>query len=452
MSEETPRQFSAIEAQKVSDVESPGLIVTKEEILSSKEESIYESKRVDELDKPPDGGYGWFVVLACFLVHFSILGTCFTWGIFQRYYVESMIFGETSNAVISFVGTIGVSCLDLWGLVTGSICEKLGYRRTMFVGVILLSASFIIASFSTQIWHLFLTQGFMYSVGGGLLYFPPLGAVPQWFQKHRGLALGLGISGSGIGGLVYNPLAQFLLVKVGIRWTLRILAIMNLFIGLIATILTKPRIRSSPEDVTFAGYLKVIKDTRLLFLSSIAMVTFFGFFVPFNLIPTYAADIGLTPDQGALVAGVLNGFSAFGRLGLGILSDYIGAMNTIFLSPFVGGLSILLIWSFSSNFGILIFFSVVYGVMGGGLISLLPIVTTSIFGLDQTATRIGIVFGISTVGTLLGTPISGALLDSTGANVSYMGVIGFSGGMYLLGAAMVVYLKFKVNGKIISIS
>ncbi|ORY07093.1 MFS general substrate transporter [Basidiobolus meristosporus CBS 931.73] len=427
------------------------LAISKEEIFNTTE-TICKEKIESDADKPPDGGYGWLVVLACFLVHFCILGTCFTWGIFQRYYVESKIFGETSNGIISFVGTIGVSCLDLWGLVAGSICEKLGYRRTMLVGVVLLSASFIISSFSTQIWHLFLTQGFMYSVGGGLLYFPPLGAAPQWFHKRRGLALGLGISGSGIGGLVYNPLAQFLLAKVGIRWTLRIIAIMNLFIGLIATILTKPRIRSSPEDVTLAGYFKVIKDPRLLLLSSIAMITFFGFFVPFNLLPTYAGDIGLTPDQGALITGILNGFSAVGRLGLGITSDYLGAMNTLFLSPFVGGLSILLIWSFAKSFGVLIFFSVVYGIMGGGLISLLPIVTTSMFGLDQTATRIGIVFGISTVGTLLGTPISGAILDSTSPNISYTGVIGFSGGIYLLGAAMVLYLKFKVHRNLTAIA
>jgi hypothetical protein len=53
-----------------------------------------------------------------------------------------------------------------------------GIRPTMFVGVVLETASLVIASFATQLWHLFLTQGLLFGAGVGLLFIPTAAVVP----------------------------------------------------------------------------------------------------------------------------------------------------------------------------------------------------------------------------------------------------------------------------------
>jgi hypothetical protein len=47
-----------------------------------------------------------------------------------------------------------------------------------------------LASISTQIWHLLLTQGLLFGLGASLLYFPILSAAPEYFTSHRGTAMG----------------------------------------------------------------------------------------------------------------------------------------------------------------------------------------------------------------------------------------------------------------------
>lgn len=53
---------------------------------------------------------------------------------------------------------------------------------------------------------------------------------PRFFDRHRGFAMGVILSGNGIGGLVLAPITQTLLDHLGVRWTLRALALINLLI------------------------------------------------------------------------------------------------------------------------------------------------------------------------------------------------------------------------------
>lgn len=63
-----------------------------------------------------------------------------------------------------------------------------------------------------------------------MLYFPILSSIPQFFDRHRGFAMGFILSGNGVGGLILAPLLHFMLERVGIRWTLRVLGAWNLVV------------------------------------------------------------------------------------------------------------------------------------------------------------------------------------------------------------------------------
>lgn len=70
-------------------------------------------------------------------------------------------------------------------------------------GVLTTSLGFGLASISTQVWHLLLTQGLLYGIESSMIYFPIFSVVPEYFDAHRRSAMGFILSGSGVGGLIF---------------------------------------------------------------------------------------------------------------------------------------------------------------------------------------------------------------------------------------------------------
>jgi len=92
-----------------------------------------------------------------------------------------------------------------------------------------------------QLWQLFLTQALLFGVGSSMLYYPMTCLTPPFFDKHRGFAMGVAMSGSGAGGLVFAPVTQALFDRFGPSTTLRILGVWNFVILIpIAFIVRRP--------------------------------------------------------------------------------------------------------------------------------------------------------------------------------------------------------------------
>lgn len=88
----------------------------------------------------------------------------------QDYY-DRQIFKETVNATeLSFVGTIGFAFCGLMGPVTPFFMSLVGARWLLFFGTLLISAGLVLASYSTQVWQLYITQSVMHGMGAAFLY------------------------------------------------------------------------------------------------------------------------------------------------------------------------------------------------------------------------------------------------------------------------------------------
>jgi MFS family permease len=126
----------------------------------------------------------------------------------------------------------------------------------------------------------------------------------------------------------------------------------------------------------------------VLFLAG-AIATF-PLFVPPFFLPLYAASLGLSASAGAgLVAG-FNFSSAVGRLCCGLLSDFMGPVNTLLLSLILSALSMLVLWPVSNSLGPLIVFVIINGAANGGFFSTMPTVVGSVFG----SRRVGVAMGM----------------------------------------------------------
>ncbi|RSM01271.1 hypothetical protein CDV31_011401 [Fusarium ambrosium] len=148
-------------------------------------------------------------------------------------------------------------------------CARWGVRQVMPAGVLLLSISFVGASFATETWQLMLAQGICFGWGMGILFVGTIGLLPQWFQKKNGLANALAASGSGFGGLggaFWAVIAPILTDIVGLQVLPTALSIVWLVLVIPSTF--SEAIALEIVDSRGGSYLGVIMCTGAMYLGA----------------------------------------------------------------------------------------------------------------------------------------------------------------------------------------
>lgn len=169
----------------------------------------------------PDGGWGWVVVAASFLIATVADGLAFSYGLLQKRFVEHF---NTSEAKTSLIGSLFISVPLIAGPVMSALVDRYGCKKMTIVGGISATIGFVAAAYSNTVGALYITYGLIAGLGMGLLYVTAVVSIAYWFEKHRNLAVGLGSCGVGFGTFVYSPLTTYLLDEYGWRSALLLLA------------------------------------------------------------------------------------------------------------------------------------------------------------------------------------------------------------------------------------
>ncbi|KAG0207797.1 hypothetical protein BGX28_001043 [Mortierella sp. GBA30] len=397
----------------------------------------------------PEGGFGWLVVLSSFVVNFWAFGPNITFGVYQAYFLKANTFPGALPTDISWVGSIGTAAMFIPGPFVAPMTRFLGLRAVVAIGIVVASLGFITASFATELWQLYLTQGFLFGIGGGLVFFSSISVTAQYFEKRRGLANGIAVAGSGIGGLALAPLTRLLIAQVGIYWCQRIIGFCVL--GFMAAIFAfiRPRVKTVKKGAIFD--FSLFEVPGFLYLLLTAFIVTFGYMVPIFLIPTYSREeLHQSDTTGANLISLFSGINAVSRVALGVAADKLGRTNTLFTCCFMAGASCLAIWSASSTIGILTGFMVVYGLFGGGFISIFPVVVAQVVGVERLSAALGILYFGNVVGNLLGAPIATAIMHAQ--NGKYIGAIMFAGFSPIIAAFFVLFIRFRINSKVLAIA
>lgn len=160
-----------------------------------------------------------------------------SYGVFQEYYMNHWTLGG-SRDVTGVIGTTsnGVLYLSIPFLFAAFTRRWARHRQTAAVaGAVLASASFLLSSFSTQVWHLVATQGVLAAVGCALVYSPTTLSLGEWFgtatatvgasgRNHRAVAYGVTLSCKNVVGSVMPFIARALLENYGFRVAARVWA------------------------------------------------------------------------------------------------------------------------------------------------------------------------------------------------------------------------------------
>ncbi|KAI0275312.1 MFS general substrate transporter [Gloeopeniophorella convolvens] len=363
-------------------------------------------------DLRPTRAYQLVLLLAGFMMTFQTIGINQTYGIFQEFYTSSQSNirdGAGQDALVSLIGTLGGGLTWSGSIFVSPMISKVpDLRLVCLSGTALMSLGLVLASFATKLWQLFLTQALLYGVGSSLLYYPIMSLTPPFFDRHRGLAMGIVLAGSGIGGLVLAPVTHALLDHLGAPATLRILGAWNFVVCIPVSCV----IRRPPGYRTARPTLALAKRGTFLLQSFAAFLQAAGNVIPLYYLTTYSTSVlSLSSSTGSLLLAVNSAVNSASRIGMGLLADQVGRQNTMVLSVILSGASVLALWLDASRSRFLAFV-VLYGIYAGGYNALLPTAIAEVYGAQHYASVNAAIYFIRGLGALFGAPVAGVILGT----------------------------------------
>lgn len=377
--------------------------------------------------------------------HFVILNTwgmIASFGVFQQYYTSQL--GLEASAV-SWIGSFQMLGHFSLGMLTGRAFDAGFFYWSLVPGMLLSALGIFLTSLCRTYWQFFLAQGVLVGVGNGMQFAPTLGLVSTYFHRNRSVALAIMASGSATGGLVYPTLARQLLPRIGFAWTVRVMGFIMLGVGTCYSALLKPRLPPRKTGPVFevAAFREIPYSVFLLGVFLIALGQYFAFYY----VSSFAVNVlGLPYDTSVNVLLVLNGVGVLGRLVPSFFADkYTGPYNILIPFCFVSAL-VLFFWPLVTTEARLYAWAVCYGFFVAGFQGIFPAaMTTLTTDMTKVGTRNGQGLAVVGLGTFIGPPIAGALIQSDGGR--YLVAQVFAGVAVLVGSCVLVWGRWCITGK-----
>ncbi len=312
--------------------------------------------------------YGWVVVAICFVTVAISYGIRYSFSVFYASILQEFGWNRAETALIF---SINVIIYGLAAPIVGAAVDRLGPRKFMAGGAVILGIAVAACSQAQQMWHFYLLFGLLASLGiCATGYVPNTVLVSRWFIQRRGTALGIFMAGFGLAYIMAIVVERFI-ADIGWRNTFALL-------GLLPIVVTAPliaifqRLEPKEKGLTPDGRIQVeargapqsggeplvidrqwaeqkwnipkaIKTYRfwLIFIGN-----FFLWGIAVNLVMAhqvvFAVDQGYTRTFGALIFSLYGIFYSLGNL-MGFISDRVGREVALTLGLTVAGLGVLML-------------------------------------------------------------------------------------------------------------
>ena len=393
---------------------------------------------------PPNGGFvAWLHVAGGFMLFFNTWGLLNAFGVFQTYYESGALF-KRSSSDISWIGAIQATMLLLVGFITGPIYDR-GYLRSLLaLGSFGIVFGILMLSICKTYGEVLLAQGFCVGIGAGCLFVPCVSVLPTYFSSRLGAALGLAVSGSALGGIIYPVVLYKLIEPLGFGWAVRVMGFIALGTLLVPIAVMRQRVKP-PRARSLVDWSAFTDVPYMAFIVT-SLIAFMGLFVLFFYISYYGQATRLTDtNMSFYLVPILNAGSFVGRTLPNALADKTGPFNLI--APcclLVGVLTLCLIAV--KNEGGLVALAVLGGFFSGALIGLPPLCFVALTkDKSKIGTRIGMGFGMIGLGVLAGGPASGAILARS-TDLSWKCLWAFGGTATCLAGLMYAGLRIYLYG------
>ena len=373
--------------------------------------------------------YGWYVVFACFLIMGVSVGLINnSSGVYIKPVCADMGFSRkpmASNSTLIAASSMVVAVF------AGKIYARFDVKQVMRFGGLGMALGYMSYSFAQNLPMFYLSsvvcgfsQALLTTVSISML-------IANWFHARRGSALGAASMGSGVGGMICNPLAAWLIQQVGWRQT-------YLILGAVILIIVTPAcffiVRTRPQDMGLQPYgeapapaeqprfteqlgLTARQARRTWQFWALAACNVVNNLCAVSLVQNSAphlSDVGLSAIAASVVASAMMASLAVGKFLLGWLFDRWGVRRASFFANLcmIIGLVGMVLAPFQPALAM-----IVLGAGLGGAFSAVAttLLTDRLFGAREFAAILGSVSAVSSLGAMIGPIAINSVYDSLGS-------------------------------------
>jgi len=328
--------------------------------------------------------------------------------------------------------------------VAGNMLERWSARWIFTASSLIMGLTFLAMGFFNELWQFYVAGGVLGVTLAFLLYLSYPTMVNRWFRTKMGLMIGISCAASGIGGMLFNPIAGWIISNHGWRWGyisfgIIILAVVTPLLALL--------LRDRPEDVGLKPYGHVDGDADVCkganlsgkgagsrdadgvtFVNAVRSPVFYGLMLfafimmgtsTLNLfIPGFVTGHSYSLEQASVAAAVVMAGVTIGKLVLGWVNDRnctAGLLITTLAGA--GGLAMLLLAA--GMWGILAG-AFLFGWAYAGVTVQTAMLTRRVFGTRDYARIFSIISIALAAGGALASAGWGLLADATSTSVIFM--------------------------------
>ncbi|XP_030646680.1 monocarboxylate transporter 2 [Chanos chanos] len=440
-------------------------------------------RHITKAAAPPDGGYGWFIVLSTFLTFGLTFGVIKAFGVF---YVEIHRYFATTATGSSWITSISVATIHFAAPVGAVLSARFGHRVVVIGGGLLSSVGMVAGAHARNLMELYFTVGFLTGLGYALTWTPTVTMLGWYFECRRPMANALASAGECIITFLLTPLFQFLVDEYSWRGAMLVLGGLQLNLCVCGALLrplgppqkvqsieataeegcdpgleVHPRSNSgSGEAVSNPSSTKredgsqlkdrilqyvdytLITNARFMVYSMFGIFAALGFFAPALFLVPYAQSQGVEEYQAAALVSISAVLDLTGRLLFGWVANLrlVETVQQLTVTVIVLGV-VLLLCPLATTFAQLAAFSVVYGLAYGATVSIHITVLAEVVGVKRFGSALGFFMLIRSSGGLLGPPIAGFFIDK----MSDYGTGFLMAGVALIVSALFLLLLHQMN-------
>lgn len=379
--------------------------------------------------------YGFIIVACCCLMMGINVGLTFSCaGIFYRPVSESL--GVAVGEFGIYMSMMYVTS-SLMLSVAGRLLERYSARWLFSANSALMGLTFLSMALYDKVWEFYVAGGILGVTLAFLLYlsFPTL--VNRWFQTRVGLMIGICSAASGIGGMLFNPVAGWMITVWGWRWAYAGFGV--LILGVVSPLLAW-LLRDRPADKGLLPYgADVVADivagqhgaggnSGMTYSAAVKSPLFYALILfaflmmgisTLNLfIPGFVTDHGFSLEQASVTAAAVMAGVTIGKLALGWINDR-SSLVGVTVTTLGGALGLaVLIFSEGSLFSVM-GGAFLFGWAYAGVTVQTAMLTRSVFGTRDYARIYSVISIALAAGGALASGGWGLLADATSGTVIF---------------------------------
>jgi len=364
---------------------------------------------------------GWIVVAICFVSLAFTFGTRSSVSMVLPLWQAEL--GWTGSQAATGASIV-LAMMAVGSPIAGNLMDRYGARLVIASGLVSLAFGVGATSFVSDPNHYYILFGVIGGVGWASVSLPMVtAAVSGYFEKFRGLAIGIAVSGASGGQLPILSGLGIMIASIGWRASYQVLAIVIAALALLVMLRFRPPLggEKSSEKIASEADDKLYDRLKFLFINRTFLLllgafTLCGFttagVIDVYFIP-YAISCGFTLVEGSAAYGVHGLGNLAGVILFSWMADHVHRPRLLASMFFLRALTFMLLLFIAADISVMFVFAAIFGILNFATFPVIANIVATHIGVRIIGLTLGLLFGGHSLGAAVGVLIGGWMFDLT---------------------------------------